>query len=378
MDNALLYLLLLIALGIGFALGRRERRQSQVAQPPKDYRLGLGRLLDDSEDVDVDAWLNATPVADASADTLFALGALLRRRGQVDQAIRVHQRVLSEPEVSRTHKDRAELELGQDYFSAGLLDRAERLFSRIADDSGPLQESALSHLVQIYERERDWPEAIAAGRRLAKFDKTVRHRLAHYCCELAELSLANHDLRECRRTLQRALDLDPSCGRAELLLADTEMAAGQLKLALKHLERVRQKAPWLASQTLSRVRKACIELADDRGYVAYLERCLPDAAVPGVIEELAEERRRQDGEEAAFAFLIEHLKSKPGAEGLARALRRRSSITGDELEGVRQVLDRMAEGSSDYRCTDCGFSGNALLWQCPSCHTWSSVRPTAQ
>jgi lipopolysaccharide biosynthesis regulator YciM len=57
------------------------------------------------------------------------------------------------------------LELGEDYMRAGLLDRAEALFSDLVamDAHAP---SALRHLIAIYQHERDWHKAIEHARRL--------------------------------------------------------------------------------------------------------------------------------------------------------------------------------------------------------------------
>ena len=55
------------------------------------------------------------------------------------------------------------LELGQDYLSAGLLDRAEDLFLELAESDG-YRVQALRQLIDIYEQEKDWPKAIASAR----------------------------------------------------------------------------------------------------------------------------------------------------------------------------------------------------------------------
>src|SRR3546814_17040764 len=56
-------------------------------------------------------------------------------------------------------KVQALLALGEDYMRAGLLDRAETVFTDLAkiDQRAP---QALKHLIGIYQSERDWAKAI--------------------------------------------------------------------------------------------------------------------------------------------------------------------------------------------------------------------------
>lgn len=377
-DSFLVILFVVLALGAGFAFGRRERR-SQRKPAVGGFITGLGDALESVEKgdpIDLDRLLVGSPIEPGYADTLFGIASLVRRQGDMDAAIRIHQWLLSRSELATRQRHRAELELGRDYFSAGLLDRAEKLFRKISTVGGANSHSAQKHLLQIVERERDWVSALVAAEPIARSDEQIQRAMAHYCCELAEQSLARNELRESRRTLHRALDLDSECGRAELLLADVELAGGQHRRALRHLKRARAKSPWLVSMTLSRVRKIAIALADDNLYTDYLEGCSPEARSLGVVEELAEEHRRRGGEESMVDFLLSELERRPNVPGLLRVLRRRPSLDREELERVRLILEQLSSGVADFQCAECGVESARFEWQCASCRHWSSVRPS--
>jgi lipopolysaccharide biosynthesis regulator YciM len=112
---------------------------------------------------------------------IFALGNLFRRRGEVERAIRIHQNLIERGSLSNDQRTLAVLELGEDYMRAGLLDRAEVLFSDLVRD-GTLAPKALRHLISIYQQERDWEKAIehavklerATGEPMGSFDLTLR------------------------------------------------------------------------------------------------------------------------------------------------------------------------------------------------------------
>ena len=132
----LAWLLILSALVLGilaghFGWGRRWTKSFGKLHP--DYLTGLDYLVTEQPDRALDMFLK---LLDASADTIethFALGALYRRRGEVERAIRIHQNLLARDELAPEHREQALLALAQDYLRAGLLDRAEGLFQKVAE-----------------------------------------------------------------------------------------------------------------------------------------------------------------------------------------------------------------------------------------------------
>ena len=133
-DNLALYVLLVLALGIGFLLGRRERSKKMRNAPvvAQDYFRGLNHLLNERHDLAIDTFVEAMAVDSDTVDTHLALGSLVRRRGEVDQAIRIHQNLLARPVLSSVHRAQTELELARDYLAAGLLGRAENLLLELS------------------------------------------------------------------------------------------------------------------------------------------------------------------------------------------------------------------------------------------------------
>ena len=95
--------------------------------PARDYFQGLNHLLNERPDLAVETFIKALPVDDETIDTHLALGTLVRRRGEVDKAIRIHQNVLARKDLTRENKVQAELELARDYLQARLHDRSEHL-----------------------------------------------------------------------------------------------------------------------------------------------------------------------------------------------------------------------------------------------------------
>ncbi|HLU06946.1 MAG TPA: lipopolysaccharide assembly protein LapB, partial [Woeseiaceae bacterium] len=128
-DNLLLVgILLLVALLVGWLTGRSSRpRTRRTGGLPGEYFRGLNFLLNEEPDKALEVFIRMVEVDSETLETHFALGSLFRRRGEVDRAIRIHQNLIARPSLTRTQRDQALYELGEDYMRAGLLDRAESL-----------------------------------------------------------------------------------------------------------------------------------------------------------------------------------------------------------------------------------------------------------
>jgi thioredoxin-like negative regulator of GroEL len=135
------YAWLLIAVPLLFALGwmasrldmRQLRRDGREA--PKAYFKGLTLLLNDQPDKAIDSFIEAVQHDPDTTELHFGLGNLFRRRGDVERAVRVHQHLLDRSDLSSADRQRAQHALAQDFMKAGLFDRAEQAYARLAPPS---------------------------------------------------------------------------------------------------------------------------------------------------------------------------------------------------------------------------------------------------
>ncbi len=380
-ENLVVYLLLVLALGIGFLLGRRERKrkQSSPGMVAQEYFRGLNHLLNERHDLAIDTFVEAMAVDSDTVDTHLALGSLVRRRGEVDRAIRIHQNLLARPVLSPAHRAQTELELARDYLSAGLLDRAENLLLELVKKPGDDRDVARTMLLEIYQREREWERAVEVARELSRADRSYRTPLAHFQCELAEKALADGDLRRARADLERAGDFDPGCARVALVGAKVASAGGRHRDVKRLLRKARSLEPELSGETVAMFRAASEELGDRADFVRYLRECLERAAPLEVVQALTREIEADEGDEVAREFLIEQLLRNPNLAGFVSLLeqldRGGAALEADQLALVRRFSSSLLQKQPSHRCKDCGFSGHMLIWQCPSCKTWGSIKP---
>src|SRR3970282_2895 len=132
--------------GLGWVAARIDIRQivSESRALPRSYFKGLNFLLNEQPDKAIEAFIEAVKVDPETIELHFALGSLFRRRGEFDRAIRMHQSLLERADLAAEQKLAALAELGEDYLKAGILDRAEEVFTKLQGTS--LASAARRHL----------------------------------------------------------------------------------------------------------------------------------------------------------------------------------------------------------------------------------------
>ncbi len=382
--NMLYVLVLLVpaAFASGWFSARRlavRRSGMRVSELSSDYFRGLNYLLNEEQDKAIEVFLKLAEYNRDTVETHLALGNLFRRRGEVDRAIRLHQHLVSRPGLTEAMKTVALLELGEDYMRAGLLDRAEALFCDLVamDAHAP---SALRHLVAIYQHERDWHKAIAHARRLETMtgenDCAV---IAQFYCELAERARQHGARAEARGYLRQAFECQGDCVRAFMLTGRLHAEAGEHAEAVEAYEAAVNADPAFVPDILPPL----LESYARGQQTGRAEHFLQDlvARYHGVSPVLALTRlyRERDGERVAIEYLTSQLRLRPSVRGLMALI----DATMDKIEGevrenfliLRDLTRKLLEGQAMYRCSRCGFGAKAHHWQCPSCKSWSTIRP---
>lgn len=378
-------ILLFVATASGYFIARYRGRGEGGAggrTPDKRYLRGLRYLVDEQPDKAIEVF---TKLLDVDSDTLeihFALGNLFRKRGETERAIRVHQNIIARPELPRIERERALFALGEDYLKAGLLDRAEKLFLEVSATQA-LRTASYSNLVNLYEQQKDWEQAIKCRRQLTAAARAGGDAVtAHYYCELARERLDRDDAEAARKFLRKAKSENPDGVRGALMRAELAERCNDHKLARNLLMRVTETHPQFAVLAITRLASSCRVAGEEDKLPGHLEKLLgrsPDLLRP--IAHAAILDRRID-DPVSLRCLTDYVRSDRilGAilEAMEAEASRERAISGPEtLRRIRLVLRRLALDGPRFGCLECGFTSRSLEWRCPSCLAWDTTLPTA-
>ena len=374
-------LLVFAALGSAWYLGFNWRQEQAVAKKlnlPRDYLVGLNFLLNEEPDKAVDIFIKMLEVDSDTVETHLAVGKLFRRRGEVDRAIRIHQNLIARPQLDKTYREQSLFELGQDYFSAGVLDRAERIFLELSAVK-EFAVSALSALLDIYQQEKAWENAIQTAKKLEAATRNNHQPvIAHYYCELAEHHLTKSQIESANQYLKLALDTDKQCVRASLLQAKLDMNNGEYKAAIKNLKRVKNQNPNYLSEAIDPLASCYEALNEGDKLVTYLMQLLEEHPRVPVVLILSERIRKWKGDKVAANFVADYVRRYPSLSGLNLFLSLYlSNVEGrarDDLLILQGLMKKLLADKPEYQCVSCGFPGKSLHWHCPGCKQWGSIK----
>lgn len=346
----------------------------------REYVVGLNYLLNEQSDKAVDIFIKLLEVDSDTVETHLALGSLFRRRGEVDRAIRIHQNLIARPQLSILQRKEALMALGQDYMSAGVFDRSERIFLEVVEIGGSRETSSLQGLLAIYQQEKAWEKALDVIKKLEiSTGNSLHQQAAHYYCEMATQALKVNAIDRAVYCIKQAMNVDPESVRASLMNANIEMKEGRYKQAIRSLKKV----PLQDAEFLTEIIEPLVfchkELDLMPDCINYLEQTLAEHPRATVIFVIAEYLRQSKNMDTAIDFVADNLSRHPSIRGLNRLiywhLESAHGKVRDKLQMLYDITSKFLDNKPVYRCGQCGFGGKHLHWHCPSCKQWGKMKP---
>ena len=273
----------------------------------------------------------------------------------------------------------AELELAHDFIKAGLLDRAEELLLDIVQQPNQQTANATELLVDVYQREQDWHKALEAGSAAhVSASVDLAQRLSHFCCELAEQALQSDQQQEGLDYLKRAKRHNADNPRVSFLRAQLSIQQENFRDAKRHLLIMAQQDEQLVPEIIQSLRLCFTQLGDIDGWRAWLNQAMTEYPSSSLLLAQAHEIGQQNDSEAA-SYLTENLRQRPSLKGfnylIDLHMQWASENAKDSLQVLKGLTVALQRSKPHYRCRQCGFAGNSMHWQCPSCHQWGSTKP---
>lgn len=366
--------------GMGWLAARIDIKEllSESSVLPNSYFQGLNFLLNEQQDKAIEAFIEVVKVDPQTVELHFALGSLFRRRGEVDRALRMHHNLVDRADLDDDKRQHAIFELAQDYLKAGILDRAESLFSEL--ESTRYARQSLEFLLELFQKEHDWFKAINVTKRLAQVSgESYSRQAAFFYCEMASEENEAGNFASAREHLQQALRVDPNSVRATMMLGDMLASEGRHANAIDTWKGIEsqdaQYLPLVAERLLNSYRSLDREadgVALLREYLSkYHSLDMMNAVFAGVL--------KSEGSSAAYQLVRDELKRNPTLLGLDKLLEARLlEMPGEmraDVELVKDLVHKRTRNLATYHCAHCGFKARQFYWHCPACQAWGSYSP---
>jgi len=382
MEVTWLMLLLPLAAGSGWIAAKLSSKQKTALakkELPAAYYKGLNLLLNEEHDKAIDILVKALEEDSETVEVQLALGNLFRRRGEIARATRIHQNLIARETLDASQRSQGLFELGQDYFKAGLLDRAEGLFMELSETSDH-GDNANRSLLLIYDQEKEWENAIQVAKRIVDSDDvTVNLLIAQYHCEIAESAIREGRYDAAKIHVKNAVNVDNSCVRARIQSGRLSALNGDHRVAIETWKGIEDQNPGYLGDVMDLIATSYRTLGGYPEYRNYLEHALKRTADVRIMFSLLEVVDELEGSLKAESFLVGWLRTHPTIYGLYRLIElkiKQKPSDQEDLLLLESMIGSLLKKDSAYICRQCGFAGKTLHWQCPGCKSWNSILST--
>ena len=372
-------ILLPVFFGMGWFAARIDMKTvlKQAKTVPAGFYASLDALVDKNTGRAAHNLAEVIDQQQNSYDLNLTLGKLYRQRGENDKAIAMHKALLDSPDTVGDKRTRVLYELGLNYQSAGLVDRAEQIFLEL--QQGNMAKQANEVLLNIYQQDRDWEQAIATAQLLAHDEQTYQFEMAQFYCEIAQGELFKSQFEPARAHIQAALSANKKCSRANMILGDIEQKQGNFQAAIDAYTAIEKQNHAYLSMIGERLYDAYDALGkaqDGLDVLIGYAKTFPQLDLNNVIYEKS---LLLWGEEKANQTMVELVRAKPDLNGMYRLLGLQMSDLNPQWKAdadmMRNVIGRQVQRSWMYRCRNCHFKSQVFFWHCPACNKWETFTP---
>lgn len=387
MNTVVLWLLITpLFFALGWIAGRIDMKTviKQAKQLPSRLFLSIDELVDSKTALASD---NIKQIVDQEPQLIelqISLGKIYRHRGENDLAIKQHTKLLnSKFIIDKNDREKVRLELAKDFHRAGLVDRAESILQALLE-SELYSTIAQELLLNIYQQDKNWEEAIKISKKLSTKDYTYHIEVAQFNCELAMEAIIKSQFEETFNHIQNAIAINRKCVRASIILGDLYYTQEKYEDAINAWQLIEKQnhlyLPMIiekifdAYNKLNKIKEG-ITLA--KGYISiYPQLDFSDF----IFQVLRNYISINETLELLRIVFINHPQAKIAAKIIE--IQVSSNVNQMKIEAksdaqlINNLLNKYNDKLAHYRCNRCNFKTKTFFWQCPSCYDWESISPT--
>ena len=342
-----------------------------------DYLTGLKYLLNEESDKAINLFSNIIEIDDDTIQTHLALGVLFRRQGKIDKAIKLHENIISKPDLEENYYFQTLSELGENYYAAGIYDKAEEIFLKMKEVKTH-KISSLEKLIKIYEYLSQWEQALKNLEELSIVDNenNLINSTSHYYCQLSQDSIDNNNLDKAESYLKKARENNPKSIRQMFLSSIIALEKNNLNSALDHYMKMTTESPVghfiLLPLLLERANSEEKGIIDNK-----LIQMVSTNPEIGIYFSMLSVMRPEIKNKTLFKSFRKQILANTLINEILNQNNAISSdiIDGNLIENIKSIINKKTMNEYKYNCTQCGYETIGHSWQCPTCKNWEKSTP---
>ena len=371
--------IIFISATLGYLYLKFIDKDDEDSKISPEYLTGLKFLLNEQADKAINLFSEIVQVDEETIETHLALGVLFRKQGKIDQAIKLHENIISKKELKEHHYYQTLEELAEDYYTAGLYDKSEEIFKKLIDIKGH-KITSLKKLMQIYEYTREWDKALSTIEKLNNIDPLNEYKknIPHYYCQISEKHIIDNNLEKAELYIQKAETTKSNSSRIIFVSIQIALKKEDLKKALR-LYKTLCEISDLGHQILL---PSLINIAKQNNQLSLVSEVIKEICNwrPDIKEYLAllAIMDLNINEKIIIQSFYEFLSNEIYFSELLHFNKMESIselVSKDLVNNIRVKLNHNSINKFKYLCKNCGYKTIRLSWQCPTCRSWELSAP---
>lgn len=354
-----------------------DKFRKKLDRGDKAFFQGIQYMLSNDTDQAIEQFTKSVQINSDTVETYIALSNIYRSKGDFETAIKIRQGIILRPNLDKDIRLRAILDLGSDYRKGGFLQRAISTFKEVLNND-PNNIEALDQIGRIYEDVHDWDNAFKTKQIISRLVKgEYKNVLAHYQTELGKIQEKNNDNEGAEKAFKKAISVWNKCIDAYLHLGDIYFKRKEYKRALTAWKKVADIEPQFTFLAYQRLEKAFSDIIN----IKYIEDFLFESAHKNshgfTHLSLAKYLYNRGEINAAIDKLNEAITLFPSfldARKFMGEILLKEGRDEEALEAYRELLSKLDFPYLTFQCSNCGFMPDKLVWKCPQCQKWDTIK----
>ena len=354
-----------------------DKFRKKLDRGDKAFFQGIQYMLSNDTDQAIEQFTKSVQINSDTVETYIALSNIYRSKGDFETAIKIRQGIILRPNLDKDIRLRAILDLGSDYRKGGFLQRAISTFKEVLNND-PNNIEALDQIGRIYEDVHDWDNAFKTKQVISRLVKgEYKNVLAHYQTELGKIQEKNNDNEGAEKAFKKAISVWNKCIDAYLHLGDIYFKRKEYKRALTTWKKVADIEPQFTFLAYQRLEKAFSDIIN----IKYIEDFLFESAHKNshgfTHLSLAKYLYNKGEINAAIDKLNEAITLFPSfldARKFMGEILLKEGRDEEALEAYRELLSKLDFPYLTFQCSNCGFMPDKLVWKCPQCQKWDTIK----
>ncbi len=372
-------LALLVALAVGGVIWFSLQKKKQQQTGSDIYLEALEYLVEGNEGLAIQKFKDAIRYDSEKIAPYLRLGDLLRKKGMISNAIRIHRDLTLREGLSKTDRLKILKSLLRDYKQSEHKSKGLEVAKKILELQPKVESWVVETMLEILEARREWAaaEEIAGKYQRSLSEPFQKRRALYLVFQGLELQEAGKG-KEARIKFKDALKKDPRCEAAYYYLGQSYLKESRLNDAVEAWKKFCQNLPEKAHIIFPELEKAWFELGQfaeaENLYQEMLSNKQNRLAAGLALAEIYHKK----GEHDRALEVLNHIEEDQERPAPAVVIKKAAVLfsKGQYKQAAHQLMANLNHNNRGaertYQCRVCQYRSKTPLWLCPGCQSLCS------